>query len=169
MGEIVNKVAQSGLITIDLSVYFDTKERMFFDLKDCLYNEVLLKEKEFREFISHHDWSIYENKNVAVGCSVDTIIPTWAYMLVISKIEPYANHIVAGNMETLEIDLFRKALSKINWEEFTDAKVVIKGCSDVAVPSFAYAEVTRILRPLASSIMYGEPCSTVPVYKRSKS
>jgi len=169
MEDIVNKVAKSGLITIDLSELYDKHERVLFDLKDCLYNGILLKEKDYREFLSQHDWSVYENKNVAVGCTVDAIIPAWAFMLAISKLEPVAHHVVSGNLETLENDLFKEAISKVNWEQYLDAKIVIKGCSDVEVPPFAYAEVTRILRPIASSIMYGEPCSTVPVYKKPRS
>jgi len=167
--EIVNKVAKSGLKTIDLSEFYVKGERVFFDMKEGLFKGILLKEKEYREFIAQCDWSSYKNKNVAVGCSVDTIIPSWAYMLTISELAPFAHHVVCGSLETLEIDLFKEAISNVNWEEYSGAKIIIKGCGDVPVPPFAYAEVTRILRPIASSIMFGEPCSTVPVYKKPKS
>jgi len=168
MEEIVNKVAKSDIKVIDLSELHDQKERVFFDLKDCLIDGVILKEKNFREFVSEHDWSSYTNKNVAIGCSADSIIPVWAYMLVMSKIQKFANHVISGDLNALENDLFKEAISKIELEKYKDAKVVIKGCSDVDIPAAAYAEITRKLLPVASSIMYGEPCSTVPIFKRPK-
>jgi hypothetical protein len=166
--DIVNRVASSNLITIDLEDFYDRHERIVYDIKDNLFQELILKEKEFREFIKTNDWSFYKEKNVAILCSVDAIVPTWAYMLLITKIETYANHVIFGNLEQLEQSLFQKALHGIDFQQYKDAKVVVKGCSKFPVPIFAYGELTRLLVPYASSIMYGEPCSTVPLYKKPK-
>ena len=166
METIVNKVANSGIVTINLEDYYDKNERVVFDIKDCLFMGLILKEKDFREFVKNHDWSIYMNKNVAILCSADAIVPTWAFMLIGSKISDIANHFVFGNLEQLENSLFQKALSNINPEQFRNEKIVIKGCGNLPVPVFAYIEILRLLQPVASSIMYGEPCSTVPVFKR---
>jgi hypothetical protein len=165
---IINKVANSSLITIDLEQYYDHAERVVYDLKQNLYEELILREKDFREFIKIHDWTQYQGKNVAIMCSTDAIIPVWAYMLVASQLEPYAKKITFGTLEELENLLFREALASIDIEQFRDAKVVIKGCSKYPVPIAAYMQITHLLRPLASSIMYGEPCSTVPIYKKTK-
>ena len=166
--EIVNKVAKSALITFDLEDYYDGSERVLLDIKDNLYQGMILKEKDFRAFVNETDWSIYRDKNVAITCSTDAIIPTWAYMLLTVKLEPYANIVVLGNLTDIEHSLFQEALSKIDFSHYKDAKVVIKGCSNLPVPESAYVEITRLLRPYASSIMYGEPCSTVPLYKKGK-
>jgi len=166
--KIVNRVATSGLITIDLEDYYDKRERVLYDIKENLFQGLILREKDFREFIKNHDWSIYKNKNVGIICSVDAIVPTWAYMLLVSKIEPYAHAVVFGDISDLEQYLFQEAFKKMDLTIYKDAKVVIKGCGNFPVPPFAYAEITRLLRPLASSIMYGEPCSTVPVYKKPR-
>lgn len=168
MEEIVNKVANSDLKTLDLAEYYDQRQRVFFDIKDLLFQGQILKEKDFRSFISEHDWSVYKDKNVAIGCTVDAIVPAWAYMLIVSSMEPFANKIVIGSLEMLQSELYKESISKLKLDEFTDAKVIIKGCGDIPVPDSAYAEITRVLRPIASSIMYGEPCSTVPIYKRKK-
>ena len=165
---IVNRVAKSPLITLDLEEYYHPGERVVYDIKDNLFQEMILREKDFREFIKEHDWSQYQDKNVALTCSVDAIVPTWAYMLLASKIEPYAHLVVFGSLEVLEDLLYKEALSKIAFSAFQDKKVVIKGCSKVPVPAYAYVEITRQLRPYAASIMYGEPCSTVPIYKQPK-
>ncbi len=166
--EIVNRVAQSSLITFNLEDLYHQGERIAFDIKDWLFQGMILKEKDFRSYIKEHDWSSYKDKNVALFCSEDAIIPIWAYMLLASKLEPFAHLIVLGDLENLEIMLFKEALSKINWQEFRNAKVVIKGCSKVNVPDFVYVELTRLLRPFAASIMFGEPCSNVPVYKKPR-
>lgn len=165
---IVNRVAKSPLITLNLEEYYHPGERVVYDIKDNLFQEMILREKDFREYIKEHDWSQYQDKNVALTCSVDAIVPTWAYMLLASKIEPYAHLVVFGSLEVLEDMLYKEALSKIDFSAFQDKKVVIKGCSKVQVPTYAYVEITRQLRPYASSVMYGEPCSTVPIYKQSK-
>ncbi len=162
--EIVNKVDQSGLMQFDLEELYQKGERVLFDLKGWLFEELILKEKNFREQIKNYDWNQYEDKFVALTCSVDAIVPTWAYMLIVSQLEPFAKKIVFGNSAKLEDELFREAISKLNAENFRNQKVVIKGCGD-HVPVSAYVEFTNFLRPLAKSIMYGEPCSTVPVYK----
>lgn len=163
---IVNKVAASGLITLNLESYYDQGERIIYDIKDNLFHGLMLREKDFREFIKTHEWEAYTGKNVAVICSADAIVPTWAYMLLATKLKPYANEVVFGNLETLEAVLFTRALAKIDLESFRDERVVIKGCADVTVPVAAYVEITNLLTPVVKSIMYGEPCSTVPVFKR---
>ena len=166
METIVNKVAQSGLITFNLEDYYDKNERVIFDIKDCLFMGLMLREKDFREFIKTHNWELYSNKNVAILCSADAIVPTWAYMLVASKLSGIASYYTFGDLNDLENSLFQKALSKVDIESFRDKKMVIKGCSNLPVPINAYVEISRLLLPVASSIMYGEPCSTVPVFKR---
>ena len=163
---IINRVANSALITFNLEDYYDQGERVLYDIKDNLFQEAILREKDFRAFVKTHDWAGYEGKNVAIHCSVEAIVPTWAYMLICSKLSPYANMVVFGDLSTLEEALFNTALEKVNYEEFKDAKVVVKGCSRYEVPVYAYVEITRRLTPLAKSIMYGEPCSTVPIYKK---
>ena len=163
---IVNRVAKSGLISLDLEDYYHAGERVLYDLKDNLFMGLILKEKDFREFLKIHDWSQYSGKNVAITCTEDAVIPTWAYMLLAIQLEPFAHIIVFGNLQDLEQKLYDEALAKINFEEYAGAKVVVKGCSKVAVPTTAYVEVTRRLRPYAQSIMFGEPCSTVPLYKK---
>ena len=164
--EIINKVAQSGLITIDLEEYFVPGDRILFDLKEWLFEEIILKEKDFREHIQKHDWKQYENKFVAIFCSVDAIIPTWAYMLIAVNLEPFAKKISFGSLEKLEEDIFDDVISLFNPNDFKDQRIVIKGCSKIEVPLSVYVKLTSFLRPLAKSIMYGEPCSTVPIYKK---
>ena len=162
----VNKVAASGLITLNLEEYHHKGERVVYDIKDNLFHGLMLREKDFREFIKTHDWSAYQDKNVAVICSADAIVPTWAYMLLATKLRPYANEVVFGDLAALEAVLFTKALAKIDLKAFANERVVVKGCGDVDVPVSAYVEITNLLSPVVKSIMYGEPCSTVPVYKR---
>ena len=166
--EIVNRVASSSLVTFDLEKFYSKGERVGFDIASQLYQGLILREKEFREFVKANDWSVFQNKFVAINCSVDAIVPTWAYMLVGISLAPYARHVVFGTIEELETDLFRKELQSVNWSEYQDAKVVVKGCSKVNVPTTLYVEVTNKLVPFASSIMFGEPCSTVPLYKKPK-
>jgi len=163
---IVNKVAASGLVTLNLEEYFHKGERLVYDIKDNLFHGLILKEQDFRAFIKAHNWEQYQGKNIAITCSADAIVPTWAYMLLANKMKPYANEIVFGNLETLETMLYTKALAKIDIHAFAGERVVIKGCADLEVPVSAYVEITALLTPVAKSIMYGEPCSTVPIYKR---
>jgi hypothetical protein len=169
MTEIINRVASSGLISLDLEDYFHDGERVVYDIKDNLFMGLVLKEKDFREFIKGHDWRQYEGKNVAVTCSEDAIVPTWAYMLLAIQLEPHANMVVFGSIEDLNSKLYDDAIQRIDFEQFRGAKVVVKGCSKVEVPTSAYVEITRCLRPIAQSIMFGEPCSTVPLYKKKVS
>ncbi|MEO9968113.1 MAG: DUF2480 family protein [Reichenbachiella sp.] len=168
-GEIVNRVANSKLINFDLEEYYDQSERLLIDIKDQLYNGFVLREGEFRAYVKEHDWSAYSGKNVAVYCSQDAIVPTWAYMLLASALEPHAKNLVFGELSHLENHLFQKALAKINLEDFKDQKVIIKGCGRYPVPEYAYVEITRLLNPVVSSLMYGEACSAVPIYKKPKS
>jgi len=166
--QIVNKVANSALVTFDLEQYYQPGERVLLDIKDQLYQELILKEKDFRDFIRQHDWASYQGKYVALTCSADAIVPTWAYMLLSIALQPYAKQVVFGNLEELETAIFKKSLEKVDWAGFQNAKVVVKGCSKVDVPVAIYVEATNNLRPFAASIMFGEPCSTVPLYKKSK-
>jgi len=166
--EIVNRVSSSSLVSIDLEGFYTPGERVLFDMKDCLFEGMILREKDFRDFIKAHNWSQYQGKLVAITSSVEAIIPTWAYMLLSVALQPYAGKVFFGSLSELESHLFQNALLRVDWEQYRDAKVVIKGCSKVEVPASAYVEVTNYLRPLVSSIMYGEPCSTVPLYKRPK-
>lgn len=163
--EIINKVANSGLITIDLEEIYPKGDRILFDLKPLLFQELILKEKDFREFVKQHDWQQYQDKLVAIYCTADAIVPTWAYMLVSIALEPFASKIVFGNLETLEAIVFQEALRTFVYEDYKDKRIVIKGCSNLPVSTNAYVDLVRGLRPFAKSIMYGEPCSTVPLYK----
>jgi Protein of unknown function (DUF2480) len=168
MSEIItNKVAESGIITIDPANYIPAGETVVFDLKDHLFMGLMLKEKDFREALKKTDWEQYRDKNVAVTCSADAIIPVWAYMLVASYLQPVAKEIVMGDEKELLRQLFIKNISLININELADQRIVIKGCGDIPIGDYVYLELTKILRPVAKSIMYGEPCSTVPVYKKS--
>ncbi len=167
-GEIINKVANSSLIEINLEDYYDKHERIVYDIKDNLFQEFVLKEKDFRTFVKQHDWSKYQDKNVAIICSTDAIVPTWAYMLLVTHMEPFANVVIYASLDGLEQYLFHRALSKIDLSELQDTKVMIKGCGNYPVPEFAYVEITRLLQPVVSSLMYGEACSAVPVYKKPK-
>ena len=166
--EIINKVANSKLEVFDLEDYFPKEEIIALDISQWLFEGFILKEKDFREFIKAHDWSQYAGKNVAITCSEDAIVPTWAYMLLAIQLEPYAHMVVFGSLADLETKLYEEALSKINFQEYEGTRVVVKGCSKVSVPTSAYVEITRRLRPYAQSIMFGEPCSTVPLYKKPK-
>ncbi|TAL60652.1 MAG: DUF2480 family protein [Bacteroidetes bacterium] len=166
MEEIRNKVAESDLLEINLEDYYPKGERVLLDIKEHLFEGLILKEKDFREFVKNADWNKYKDKFVAITCSADAIVPTWAYMLLSTSIQPFAKNVVFGDLKTLETVLFTQALSKINPEDFRNKKVVIKGCGNLPVPESAYVELTRILTPVAKSIMYGEPCSTVPVMKK---
>lgn len=165
---ILNRVAGSGLITLNLEEYYPRVEIAELDLKELLVEGLMLREKDLRDFIRMHDWSQYKGKFVAVFCSSDAIIPTWAFMLPAIALQPYARRTVFGNRETAVEAAFHEALDKVDWESFRGAKVVVKGCADVHVPESVFVETASRLRGVAASIMYGEPCSTVPLYKRTK-
>lgn len=163
---IINKVAESALTSIDLEEYYPRGETAVFDLKDHLFMGLILKEKDFRATLQTYDWEQFRNKLVAVTCTADAIIPMWAYMLVASNLQPVAKDVVFGEEKEIQKTLLLKNLATINGEDYTDKRIVVKGCGDVAIPEAAYVEVTNKLRPFVKSIMYGEPCSTVPIFKR---
>jgi hypothetical protein len=165
---IINRVAESALITIDLEELYVEGERVLLDIAPVLYQGMVLREKDFRQWAKDHPWEQYAGKLVAVNCTEDAIVPTWAYMLIATKLQPYARMFIFGTIEELETVLFQRELSKLQPENYQDAKLVIKGCSKKPVPISAYVEISRLLAPYASSIMYGEPCSTVPIYKKPK-
>jgi len=167
-GTIVNKVAQSGIITFDLASLAPKAEQVLLDMKDYLFHGLILKEKDFREFIKTHDWQQYQGKNIAITCSADAIIPTWAYMLLANRLEPFANEVVYGDLNTLASLLYRQAIDELDMNEFRDQRVMIKGCGDIKVPEAAFIYFTTKLSKVAISIMYGEACSSVPVFKRKK-
>lgn len=167
-GVIINRVAQSGIITFNLEDFFPQQESILFDIKEYLFMGLILKEKDFRAALKTHDWTAYTNKNVAIICSADAIVPLWAYMLLTAYLEPHANKVVCGDEKTLETVLFIQALSTIDPESYRDKRVVIKGCGKRPIPAAAYTEITRLLKPVVKSLMYGEPCSTVPIYKQPR-
>lgn len=166
-GNIINKVAQSGLITVDLSVYAPNPEDIvIYDIKDNLFQGLILREKDFRDFAKQHDWTQYQGKHVGIICTADAIIPTWAYMILANKLSAYAQSITFGNKEHLIATLFDKAIDSIDYTQYQDQRVVVKGCGDIYIPESAFINFTAKLSLVAKSIMYGEPCSTVPVFKR---
>ena len=166
MDEIVNRVKESGLISMDLA---DFKPRLAItevDISDQLWQGLVLKEKDFRAWVKDHDWSSYEGKAVFVHCSADAIVPTWAYMLVGSSLLSYTSNFVIGSKSDLEKQLILNRILAEPLDAYLDGRIIIKGCADVADPAFAMTELVKHLQPVAKSIMYGEPCSTVPVFKR---
>jgi len=166
--EIINKVANSKLRTFDLEEIYPDGKRVLFDIKDWLFQEQILKEKEFRASVKNHDWSQYKNAFVAVYCSADAIIPSWAFMLITSELTPFANKVVIGNLELLETVIYQELISFLDFKDFADKPVIIKGCSDKPIPNSAFAFLIEKLQPIAKSIMFGEACSTVPLYKSKK-
>ncbi|WKZ59143.1 MAG: DUF2480 family protein [Cyclobacteriaceae bacterium] len=166
--EIINRVSASGLITFDLETFYQQGERISLDIKDQLFQGLVLREKDFRDFVKSHDWKQYQDKFVAITCSTDAIVPIWAYMLIATALRPYARLFFFGSLERLEEKIFEQQLSEVDWQEFKNKKVVVKGCSKVEVPVSIYLEVVRQLLPLVSSLMFGEPCSTVPLFKVPK-
>jgi hypothetical protein len=163
----INKVAESGLSEINLEQYYPKGETAVFDLKEYLFMGLILKEKDFREAMKQQDFSNYKDKLVAVTCTADAIIPVWAYMLVASYMQPIAKDLILGDEANLHKTLFLQNIHSININEFADKRVVIKGCGETPIGEFAYLEITKLLRPVAKSIMYGEPCSTVPIFKKA--
>lgn len=164
--QILNRVAASSLVTFDLEDHYQEGIREVLDIKPLLEQELILREKPFREFIKTHDWSAYTDKHLAVHCSSDAIVPVWAFMLLATALEPFARTIVYGDLEKLEEKLFFNSLAKVDWSAFTGSKVVVKGCSRVRVPESVFVEVTTRLKPVVSSLMFGEACSAVPVFKK---
>lgn len=164
--EIINRVANSKLITFDLEELYPEGERKVLDIKDWLYEGVILKEKEFRTYVEEHDWSQYQNSYVALCCSSDAIIPGWAFMLVASRLSPYAKKVVQGNLEQLESAIYQPILEKLDVSQFQDRPVIIKGCAHKPVPQNAYLQAMAKIQTVAKSVMYGEACSSVPLFKR---
>ncbi|MFT4062608.1 MAG: DUF2480 family protein [Edaphocola sp.] len=164
---IVNKVADSGIVTLSLEQFLPGAESMaLFDIKPFLFQEMILREKDFREAMTAFDWRVFDRKNVAVTCTADAIVPMWAYMLVAARLQPYASSVTWGSMSDLDTALILKGIENFSAEALADKRVVIKGCGNRTLPEAAYLAISLKLLPLVKSLMYGEPCSTVPVYKK---
>ena len=163
---IVNRVSESLLTTIDLEDFYPKGETAVFDMKDHLFMGLILKEKDFREALKQMDFSVYQDKYVALTCTADAIIPVWAYMLAANYLQPFAKDIVFGDADFLHKYLFLQKIAQLNADEYLDKRVVIKGCGELPITEAAYVAITKVLRPVVKSIMYGEPCSTVPIYKK---
>ena len=164
--KIVNRVANSKLKTIDLEDFYPKGERTVIDIKQWLFHELILKEIEFREYLTAHNWSQYKNHYVALTCTSDAIIPSWAYMLITTYVSPYAKKVIVGTLKELESAIFQDIINSINTDEFKDSPIIIKGCSNKPIPETAYIFLVEKLQTVAKSIMFGEACSTVPLYKR---
>jgi hypothetical protein len=164
--EIVNKVANSGLVNFDLEAYYPKGQRLLIDLKDWLFEGLILKEKDFRQAVKDYNWAQHQDHYVAIDCSADAIVPVWSYMLISNAISPYAKKVVKGNLEVLETLLFYELINALDTKPFEDQRVIIKGCSNLPIPESAYVAITNKLSPIVKSIMYGEACSSVPIYKK---
>lgn len=165
--EIVNRVSSNNsLVSLDLAEILPKNKKVIFDLKDCLYEGLILREKDFRQYCKNHDWSQYANQCVAITCSADAIVPMWAYMLVATYLQPIAAHVAYGSLTDLEKQLIQQTIDNLDLTPFEGKKIVIKGCSDLAAPEYAFTAITVKLLPVVNSIMYGEPCSTVPIFKQ---
>lgn len=167
-GEIINRVANSKLVTLDLEDHYPEGDRLSLDIEEWLYQGMILKEKDFRSFVDSHDWQQYNGKFVAVMCSADAIIPSWAYLLISVSLSPYARKFVVGDLELLENMIFQDIINAIDINQFEGIPVIIKGCSDKQIPESAYALLTKRLLPKVSSLMFGEACSSVPLFKKKK-
>jgi len=165
--EIVNRVANSQLKTIDLEDYYPQGTRTRIDIKNWLFQELILKETDFREHLKNHDWSIYKNHYVALTCTSDAIIPSWAFMLITTYVSPFAKKVIVGNLATLETCIFQDIIAELNIENYINKPIIIKGCSDKPIPETAYIQLIEKLQPIAKSIMFGEACSTVPLFKNN--
>lgn len=166
MTDIINRVAQSKLVTFDLEELYPQGQRVVLDIKDWLYEGFILREKEFRKHLEEHDWSVYTDAYVALGCSTDAIVPGWAFMLVASKLNPYSKKVVIGSLEDLEMSLYQTLLENLDVSNFKDKPVIIKGCSNKPVPENAYILAISKIQEVAKSVMYGEACSSVPLFKK---
>ena len=168
MEEIVNRVANSKLVTFDLEEYYQQGKRHVLDIKDWLFEGLVLREKEFRKHVDTHHWEQYKDTYVALYCSTDAIVPAWAYMLLTSKLVPYTKKVITGDMEQLETVLYTEVINNLDFSQYQDMPVIIKGCSHKPVPKNAYLLLLQKLQPVAKSIMYGEACSSVPIFKKKK-
>jgi hypothetical protein len=166
--EIINKVANSALEVFDLEDYYPMGIRTQIDISQWLIEGFLLKEKDFREALKNYDWAQFQNHFVAIHCSTDAIIPAWATILVTTYISTFAKKVVSGNLNDLETALFQEILPTLDYSKYKDKSVILKGCSKKPVPESAYIMAVQKLQPFAKSIMYGEACSAVPLYKKSK-
>ncbi|MEN8800267.1 MAG: DUF2480 family protein [Flavobacteriaceae bacterium] len=166
MSEIVNRVSQSSLVTLDLEEYYPEGKRVLFDISPWLYEGMILREKEFRQHISEHSWETYKGNFVAISCSTDAVVPAWAYMLITTKLQPFAARIINGDLNDLETELYRDIIERLDLSPYKDKPVIIKGCSNKPVPLNAYVWATEKIQSVAKSVMYGEACSSVPLYKR---
>lgn len=164
--EIKNRVSESSIVTLDLAEYYPKEETVLFDMKDHLFMGLILKEKEFREGLKTMVLDKYKDKNVALTCTADAIIPVWAYMLATSYLEPIAKNIVFGDENFLHQTIFLQNISTIDRNDFIDKRVVIKGCGELPISETAYVAITKLLKPVVKSLLYGEPCSTVPIFKK---
>ena len=164
--EIVNRVAQSNLILFDLEDFYPEGTRILLDIKDWLIDNLILKEQTFRQTVKNHDWAQYKNTYVAIYCSSDAIIPAWAYMLITTSLTPFAKKTIVGNLEQLETSIFQDILSDLTFNNYKNKPVIIKGCSSKPIPNNAYIMLVEKLLPIVKSIMYGEACSSVPLYKK---
>lgn len=167
-GEIVNRIALSPLVTYDLADHHDPAERVGIDIQAQLFRGMILREKDFRTYLAEENWEQFQDKHVHIFCSVDAIIPGWAWMLLAIHLEPHAKTLVFGTAEDLEKEIWRNILDQIDYSALEDKKIVVKGCGDIDIPDATYVEFIRRLRPIANKLMYGEPCSTVPLYKKPK-
>ena len=165
---MTNKVAESGLVTLDLEDYYPKSGIELFDLKQFLFMGLILKEKDYREALKIFDFSIYQNQYVGITCSADAIIPMWAFMLATSYIQPFAKQVFFGDEATVKEKVFLQNIVSIATDEYSDKRMVIKGCGELPISESAYIAITQILRPVAKSIMFGEPCSTVPIFKKPR-
>ncbi|TDQ28370.1 DUF2480 family protein [Tenacibaculum caenipelagi] len=166
--EIINRIANSNLITIDLEDFYPKGNRIVFDIKDWLFEGLILREKDFRESVKNHDWSQYQDNYVALTCSSDAIIPSWAYLLLTVELSAFAKKIVVGDLTLLETVIYQDIINLINTSDYKDKPVIIKGCANKQIPSSAYTLLIEKIKPVAKTIMFGEACSTVPLYKRKK-
>jgi len=167
MDEIVNRVAQSKLITFNLEDHYLEGKRVVLDIKDWLHEELILKEKDFRSFVAEHNWEQYKDSYVALGCSTDAIVPGWAYMLINTKLSAFAKKTIIGTLEDMETALYQTIIDNLEVSDFKDKSVIIKGCSNKPVPPNAYLWIISKIQLVAKSVMYGEACSSVPLYKRN--
>lgn len=166
--EIINRVANSNLTTIDLEDFYPKGNRIVFDIKDWLYEELILREKDFRESVKNHDWSQYQDSYVSLTCSTDAIIPSWAYLLLTVELTPFAKKVVVGDLPLLETVIYQDIINQIDISEYKDKPIIIKGCANKPIPPSAYTLLIEKVKTVAKTIMFGEACSTVPLYKKKK-
>ena len=164
--EIINRVANSKLVTLDLEDYYPIGERIVIDISEWLFKGIVLREMEFRNHIKTHNWTQYQDKFVAISCSTDAIVPAWAYMLISIELQAYSKTFVVGKLETLETFIYRDIIENLDVSNLIDKPVIIKGCSKMPVPLNAYNMISSKLKPIVKSIMFGEACSNVPLFKR---